>query len=150
MQNFLHKDNHIPYKFQNASFCTQLIRDHRQSCGDLSLRGLQSSPKEVHIDFIQFSHWPRVTDPDPGSCQVCQMVLGVICIINWCFWTEWIFCKLLPGALLKWSPTPRKVNCCPKEMQHPKNAWIPMGSELFCYFAGMKYPQTFQDCEKRF
>ena len=27
-------------------------------------------------------------------------------------------------------------------------AWIPMGSDLFCYFAGMTYPQTFQDCER--
>ncbi len=33
---------------------------------------LQSSPKEVHIDFIQFSKWPQVTDPDTGSCRVCQ------------------------------------------------------------------------------
>ena len=37
---------------------------------------LHSSPKEVHTDFIQFSWWPWVTDPDPGSCQICQMVLG--------------------------------------------------------------------------
>ena len=36
---------------------------------------MHSSPKEVHIDFIQFSWWPRVTDIDPGSYQVCQMVL---------------------------------------------------------------------------
>ncbi len=36
---------------------------------------LHSSPKEVHIDFTQFSRWPRVTDPDPWSCQVCQMVI---------------------------------------------------------------------------
>ena len=27
-------------------------------------------------------------------------------------------------------------------------AWTPMGSELFCYFAGMTYPQTFQDCQR--
>ena len=27
-------------------------------------------------------------------------------------------------------------------------AWTPMGSELFCDFAGMTYPQTFQDCER--
>ena len=26
---------------------------------------VHSSPKEVHIDFIQLSRWPRVTDPDP-------------------------------------------------------------------------------------
>ncbi len=28
---------------------------------------LHSSAKEVHIDFMQFSQWPKVTDPDPGS-----------------------------------------------------------------------------------
>ncbi len=33
---------------------------------------IHSSPKEVHIDFIQFSWWPWVTDPDPGSCQICH------------------------------------------------------------------------------
>ena len=33
----------------------------------------------MHIDFIQLSRWPRVTDPDLGSCQSCQMVMGVIC-----------------------------------------------------------------------
>ncbi len=27
-------------------------------------------------------------------------------------------------------------------------AWTPMGSELFCYFAGMTYSQTFKDCER--
>ncbi len=27
-------------------------------------------------------------------------------------------------------------------------AWTPMGSELFCDFAGMTYPQRFQDCER--
>ncbi len=47
---------------------------------------LHSSPKELHIDFIQFSWWPRVTDPCPGSSQVCQMVFGVIC--------EWPFDKI--------------------------------------------------------
>ncbi len=40
---------------------------------------LHSSPKEVHIDFTQYSQWPPVTDPYPGSWKVCQMVLGVIC-----------------------------------------------------------------------
>ncbi len=35
--------------------------------------------KKVQVDFTQFSQRPRVTDPDPGSCQVCQMVLGLIC-----------------------------------------------------------------------
>ncbi len=29
------------------------------------------SPKEEHIDFTQFARWPRVTDPDHGSCGVC-------------------------------------------------------------------------------
>ncbi len=33
---------------------------------------LHSSPKEVHIDFVQFSRWPWVTDPDLGSCRFCQ------------------------------------------------------------------------------
>ncbi len=27
---------------------------------------VHSSPTEVHIDFIQFSQWPWVTEPDPG------------------------------------------------------------------------------------
>ena len=40
---------------------------------------LQSSPKEVYIDFVEFSRLPHFEDSDPGSCQVCQMVLGVIC-----------------------------------------------------------------------
>ncbi len=40
---------------------------------------LHSSLKELHIDFIHFFWWPWVTDPDPGSCQVCQMVLGETC-----------------------------------------------------------------------
>ena len=40
---------------------------------------IHSSPKEVHIEFIPFSRWPGAADPDPGSCQVCQMVFGVIC-----------------------------------------------------------------------
>ncbi len=39
---------------------------------------IHSSP-EVHIVFIQFSQWAQVTDPDPGSCRVCQMVFGWIC-----------------------------------------------------------------------
>ena len=41
--------------------------------------GLHSSPKEVHIDFIQFSPWPRVNGLDPRSWWVCQMVFLVIC-----------------------------------------------------------------------
>ena len=45
----------------------------------LPLSGVHSSPKEVHIDFVQFSRWPWLTDPNPGAWQVCQMVLGVIC-----------------------------------------------------------------------
>ena len=40
---------------------------------------LTLTTKEVHIDFIQFSCWPRVIDPDPGSFKVCQMVLGETC-----------------------------------------------------------------------
>ena len=32
----------------------------------------------MHIDFIKFSRWHRVTDPDVRSCKKCQMVLGVI------------------------------------------------------------------------
>ena len=40
---------------------------------------IHSSQKEVHIDFAQFSRWRRVTEPNPGSCQVCQTVLVVIC-----------------------------------------------------------------------
>ncbi len=43
------------------------------------VRQLHSSPKEVHIDSPQFSRWPRVTNPDLGSCQFCQMVLTAIC-----------------------------------------------------------------------
>ena len=39
---------------------------------------VHSSPKEVHINLFQFSWWPWVTDPDPGPCQVCQMVLGAV------------------------------------------------------------------------
>ena len=31
------------------------------------------------LQKIQISWWPQVTDLDSGSCQVCQMVLGVIC-----------------------------------------------------------------------
>ena len=27
-------------------------------------------------------------------------------------------------------------------------AWTPMGSEIFCDFAGMTYPQTFQDSKR--
>ncbi len=37
------------------------------------LAQLHSYPKEVHIDFVQFSRWPRVTDPYPKSWQVGQM-----------------------------------------------------------------------------
>ena len=40
---------------------------------------IHTSPKEVHIDFAHFSRWHRVTDPNLGSCHVCQMVLGVVC-----------------------------------------------------------------------
>ncbi len=36
---------------------------------------IHSSPKEVYIDFTQFSQWPRVKDPDPSSFRICQMVL---------------------------------------------------------------------------
>ncbi len=37
---------------------------------------LHYSPTKVHIDFIHFSQWPRVTDPNPRprSCRVCQTV----------------------------------------------------------------------------
>ena len=40
---------------------------------------VHSSPKEMHIDFAQFSRWPWVTDPVAGSCRFCQMVLTAIC-----------------------------------------------------------------------
>ncbi len=34
----------------------------------VSVNGIHSSPKEVHIDSPQFSRRPWVTDPDLGSC----------------------------------------------------------------------------------
>ena len=66
---------------------------------DTSLDTVHSSPKEVHIDFAQFFWWPQVTDPNPGSCQDCQMVLGVICkrphSKNSLWFWHGVFCKFL-------------------------------------------------------
>ncbi len=47
----------------------------------------------------------------------------------------------------------RALHSSPKEVHIdlPQFSWWPwpiMGSELFCYFAGMTYPQTFQDCKR--
>ncbi len=38
----------------------------------------------VYIDFIQFSRWLRVIDPDLGSCQVCQ-IRCTFSYLNWVF-----------------------------------------------------------------
>ncbi len=43
---------------------------------------LKSSSKEMHLFWTHFSRWPWVTDPDPGSCTFCQMVLRVTCKKN--------------------------------------------------------------------
>ncbi len=48
-------------------------------CSQSKLALLHSSPEELHIDLIQFSWWPRVIDPYPRSCKVCQMVLEETC-----------------------------------------------------------------------
>ncbi len=40
---------------------------------------VHSSPKETQVESSYFSRWSWVTDPDPVSCQFCQMVLGVAC-----------------------------------------------------------------------
>ncbi len=37
---------------------------------------IPSSPKEVHIDFIQFSWWPRVTDPESWAISSLSNGLG--------------------------------------------------------------------------
>ena len=64
---------------RSDSLKTQIrVRDNKSPIRQNSCRLLQSSPKEVHIDFIQFPWWPWITDPDPGSYWVCQVVLGVI------------------------------------------------------------------------
>ena len=47
-----------------------------------ALYKIHSSPTEVHIHIIQFSRWPRVANPGPGSCQVCQMVLRILFLIQ--------------------------------------------------------------------
>ncbi len=68
---------------------------------------LHSSPKEVHIDLPQFSWWPWITDPDLGSCQLCQMVLTAICKrphskipYRFKFWHR-VFCELLSRPIDK-------------------------------------------------
>ncbi len=40
---------------------------------------IHSSSKETQLFWTHFSQWPWVTDPDPGSCTFCQMVLRVTC-----------------------------------------------------------------------
>ncbi len=46
---------------------------------------LHSSPKELHIDFNQFSGWPQLTEPDPGSCRhrvLCKLLFRPFCKIG--------------------------------------------------------------------
>ncbi len=75
-------------------------------CNHLSLH---SSPKEVHIDFAQFSWWPRVTDPDPGSCQVCQMVLYfVLCCDNVHIWFVYNLLQFIQQYINSGVETPYK------------------------------------------
>ncbi len=49
---------------------------------------VHSSPKQMHIDLIQFSQSPWVTEPDLGSCQNCQMVFGVLHKRPHSIWTD--------------------------------------------------------------
>ncbi len=43
------------------------------------LHALHSSSKETQLLWTYFPRWPWVTDPDPGSCTFCQMILRVTC-----------------------------------------------------------------------
>ena len=53
-------------------------------CEDIQLynllwKGHVHSSKETQLFWTHFSLWPWVTDPEPGSCTFCQMVLRVTC-----------------------------------------------------------------------
>ena len=43
------------------------------------LKYVHSSSKETQLFWTHFARWPWVTDPDPGSCTFCQMILRVTC-----------------------------------------------------------------------
>ncbi len=40
---------------------------------------IQSSSNETQLFWTHFPRWPWVTDPEPGSCTFCQLVLRVTC-----------------------------------------------------------------------
>ncbi len=64
---------------------------------------LQASSKETQLFWTHFSRWPWATDPDPGSCTFCQMVLRALAKWNTLqlHWSLSIYATFHAAFLLK-------------------------------------------------